>query len=353
MTGIPGKWDVMKGPLRSVKDKYDYNPKVLNRGTTNINERLMANKTNRALAAQAAPFDQLKYGGMMFTEGVIAPQYQGFEDGTYGILGRPQPDEARWAGRAGAVRPGTWNGATTDVGLPMIPESFWNYVERKQNELILSTFDQWKLAQIPYNAKPEEMDYWRSRFPELVQRKFESLELELEIEKRVKKLNITGAANLDDMWFIYNLRNGINAETELTALSPPPRKLQNLFEANNVIQKEIRLGNQNVEMRLDQAPGAVNPTLLDHIEDGEGQVERWFTAANTDAETQVRNLKNYTQNNLATLQPERVSTEEERGNASASLDVSRAIYRDQRYLSRHIDAMKRSQTRREARRGAA
>lgn len=213
----------MKHPWPHVKGSPHY-PANHQGGIPDSWKRMTENTREIAYASQKSAQDQLRFTS------TIVPQAAGvfnkFEDATYAIQGKQQPDQMRWDARKAAMRPppamakGQVFG-NTQVGTAFVPEEFWNYVERRREEVLFTEFEKWKLAQIDFGNEPH-MDWWRKTFPDLVERKLKSLDYDLEIQKRVAKMNVTGINNMDDLWFLWNLRQSQNADIQYNALTPIP-----------------------------------------------------------------------------------------------------------------------------------
>lgn len=234
---VPGKWSVMTQPWKSVSGdeypatKYHYPPPGVDHRThvvkPNIGKQLARNAADASYAKAYNLPDVIGTEGDPTVIRALGPSPTA--QSTYAIQGTIPKDQGRWTNRASTMVDRRSVIGNTRVGQAFVPQAFWDFAQEKSDILFQTDFDKWRLSLIKFGDEPA-MEWWRERFPDLVGRKLFSLDLELEVEKRLKKIQTLGISNMDDMWFLYNLLNNKTEEGTFTAIQPMPQPLMDLFD---------------------------------------------------------------------------------------------------------------------------
>lgn len=144
-------------------------------------------------------------------------------------------EDQKWAtmqkviGQTGAGERGQIPG----IGQAIVPNEFWDYVQRKENADLLAQFQQFVLQQVDL-SKPESANWWFTRFPWIRDLKLKEIDEQAELQKRFAQIQVTGPQNEEDFMLIWMRGQG------LIKVADTP--LDKLNQADNIVSGSYKAG---------------------------------------------------------------------------------------------------------------
>lgn len=142
------------------------------------------------------------------------------------------------------------NGMTSDGVLPKlgkvwVPEQYWGYAQRKQEQAFQEGFNRFVFSQVNVNT-PEARNYWEKKFPGYTQKVYDAWAAKMQVEAKLAEIQIKGFQNEADLWFGFQYQNGYFDRM----LAPPTSRLvpvevdqpQNAF-TNEASRREMPYAN--------------------------------------------------------------------------------------------------------------
>ena len=119
-------------------------------------------------------------------------------------LSTTDPEDQKWAtmqkviGTTGAGQSGQIPG----IGQAIVPNEFWDYVQRKENADLLAQFQQFVMQQADLST-PESTSWWFSHFPFIRDLKLKEIDEQAELQKRFAQIQVTGPQNQEDFLLLW------------------------------------------------------------------------------------------------------------------------------------------------------
>lgn len=117
-------------------------------------------------------------------------------------LSTTDPEDQKWATMQKIVGK---TGDVPNVGKAIVPNEFWDYVQRKENADLLAQFQQFVMQQVDL-TKPESASWWFTRFPWIRDLKLKEIDEQADLQKRFAQIQVTGPQNEEDFLLIW-MRN--------------------------------------------------------------------------------------------------------------------------------------------------
>lgn len=117
------------------------------------------------------------------------------------------------------------NGMTADGVLPKlgkvwVPEQYWAYAQRKQEQAFQEDFNRFVFSQVNVNT-PEARNYWEKKFPGYTQKVYDAWTAKMQVQAKLAEIQIKGFQSEADLWFAFQYQNGYFDRM----LAPPTSRL--------------------------------------------------------------------------------------------------------------------------------
>lgn len=123
-------------------------------------------------------------------------------------LGSTDKDDEKYHLRSQFVGSGAGDSAVVPgVGMAVADEGFFDYANRKQQQMILYDFYKFMFAQADL-TKPESANWWFSKFPWMRDLRVEQINKQADLQKTLARIQITGPETEDDFMLLFLIRNG-------------------------------------------------------------------------------------------------------------------------------------------------
>jgi len=118
----------------------------------------------------------------------------------------PDPEDAFWQRRTQVVD-GT--GRVPGMGMAVVPPEYFNYTQRKLNQLVSDQFKNFIFQQIDLTT-PAAREFWETRFPEYTNEFRQGWKKRLGHMARMGDLMINGVQSMEDLWYLFITEKGLN-----------------------------------------------------------------------------------------------------------------------------------------------
>ncbi len=136
-----------------------------------------------------------------------------------GIAGLYDIDREDWfwrnwqanAAKNGMTGGGLGNGYTESGSLPQlgkvfVPQQFWDYAKRKQEQAFQEDFNRYVFTQFNVGT-PEARAYWEKKFPGYTKQVYAAYATKMQVEAKMAEIQIKGFQTEADLWFAYLYQN--------------------------------------------------------------------------------------------------------------------------------------------------
>jgi len=111
-------------------------------------------------------------------------------------------------------------GVMPKLGKVFVPEQYWDYAQKKQEQSFQEDFNRWVFSQFNVNT-PESRSYWEKKFPTYTKQVYKAWSTKMQVEAKLAEIQIKGFQNEADLWFAFQYQNGYFERM----LAPPTDRL--------------------------------------------------------------------------------------------------------------------------------
>lgn len=148
-------------------------------------------------------------------------------------LGSTDKDDEKYHLRSQFVGAGGDPSVVPGVGMAVADEGFFDYANRKQQQMILYDFYKFMFAQADL-TKPESANWWFSKFPWMRDLRVEQINKQADLQKTLARIQITGPETEDDFMLLFLIRNG--------TITPPTHALNQMGQETAGIADTFKKG---------------------------------------------------------------------------------------------------------------
>ncbi len=115
-------------------------------------------------------------------------------------------------------------GVMPNLGKVMVPESYWDYAQKKQEQAFQEDFNRFVFSQFNV-SKPEARQWWEKKFPAYTKSVYDAYATNMQVNAKLAEIQIKGFQNEGDLWFAFQYQNGyfnkiLVPETQSRLVSP-------------------------------------------------------------------------------------------------------------------------------------
>jgi hypothetical protein len=100
----------------------------------------------------------------------------------------------------------TESGSLPKLGKVFVPEQFWDYAKKKQEQAFQEDFNRFVFSQVDVTT-PQGRAYWEKKHPEYTQKVYQAYATKMQIEAKMAEIQIKGFHTEGDLWFAYMYQN--------------------------------------------------------------------------------------------------------------------------------------------------
>lgn len=124
-------------------------------------------------------------------------------------LGSTDPDDEKYALRQKIVGAGRGDSAVVPgVGQAIAGEEFFDYAKRKMDQDTSFQFQTWIMEQAELDA-PEKAAWWFSKFPWMRDLRYQYIDQQAELQKKMAKIAVSGAQSEEDFLILFMNERGL------------------------------------------------------------------------------------------------------------------------------------------------
>jgi hypothetical protein len=120
-------------------------------------------------------------------------------------LGSTDPEDERYALQGKMTNQ---RGVVPGVGQALVGPEYFDYVTRKMEDAEYTMFQDWMLRQADWST-PEATEYWVTKFPWMLEKRFEEQDRVGDLQKRIARINVAGPQTEDDWHLLWDLDRGV------------------------------------------------------------------------------------------------------------------------------------------------
>lgn len=161
----------------------------------------------------------------------------------------PDPQDAYWQRRSEVV---DGHGFVPGTGKAIVPPEYFDYVQRKSNQLMADEFKKFIFQQIDLTT-PAAREWWETRFPEYTREFREGWNKRIGHMARMGNMIINGVQSTDDLFYLFITSKGLNPVAYQYSGPPKANQVAAMF---NAYQQMIAPGISGMVPRYGQIDAA-------------------------------------------------------------------------------------------------
>jgi hypothetical protein len=139
----------------------------------------------------------------------------------------PDPQDAYWQRRSEVV---DGHGFVPGTGKAIVPPEYFDYVQRKSNQLMADEFKKFIFQQIDLTT-PAAREWWETRFPEYTREFREGWNKRIGHMARMGNMIINGVQSTDDLFYLFITSKGLNPVAYQYSGPPKANQVAAMFKA--------------------------------------------------------------------------------------------------------------------------